>query len=42
MKKIFLFLILCISFAFAAIDETKTDVYFGNRILAVYKFLAKK
>jgi len=33
MKKIFLFLILCISFAFGTIDETKTDVYFGNGIL---------
>ena len=33
MKKIFLLLILCISFAFATIDETKTDVYFGNGIL---------
>jgi len=33
MKKIFLLLILCISFAFATIDETKTDVYFGNEIL---------
>jgi len=42
MKKIFLLLMLFISFMFAAIDETKTDVYFGNGILAVYKFLAKK
>ena len=33
MKKIFLLLILCISFAFGTIDETKTDVYFGNGIL---------
>ena len=33
MKKILLFLLLFVSFAFSAIDECKTDVYFGNGIL---------
>jgi hypothetical protein len=33
MKKIFLLLIFLSSFVFSAIDEYKTDVYFGNGIL---------
>jgi len=33
MKKIFLLLIFLSSFLFSAIDECKTDVYFGNGIL---------
>jgi len=33
MKKIFLLLIVLSSFVFSAIDEYKTDVYFGNGIL---------
>ena len=37
MKKIFLLLILSVSFAFSAIDEYKIDVYFGNGILTTKK-----
>ena len=33
MKKIFLLFVILISVAFSAIDECKTDVYFGNGIL---------
>lgn len=33
MKRIFLFLIFLSSFVFSAIDDCKTDVYFGNGIL---------
>jgi len=33
MKKVFLLLVLFVSFAFSYIDECKTDVYFGNGIL---------
>ncbi len=33
MRKIFLLLIFLSTFAFSAIDECKTDVYFGNGIL---------
>ncbi len=33
MKKIFLLFVLLVTFAFSAIDECKTDVYFGNGIL---------
>ena len=33
MKKVFLFLILLTSFAFSAIDERKTDIFFGNGVL---------
>ena len=33
MRKIFLFLILISSFAFSAIDECRTDIYFANGIL---------
>jgi len=33
MKKIFLLLFIFVSIAFSAIDECKTDVYFGNGIL---------
>ena len=33
MKRIFLFLITLVSFASSAINECKTDVYFGNGIL---------
>ncbi len=32
-KKLFLLLIFLSSFVFSAIDECKTDVYFGNGIL---------
>jgi len=37
MKKIALLLVLFGSFAFAIIDECKTDVYFGNGILTKEK-----
>ena len=37
MKKIFLILLLFVSFAFSTIDEYKTDVYFGNGILTEEK-----
>ena len=37
MKKIFLLLIVFVSIAFSAIDECKTDVYFGNGILTKEK-----
>ncbi len=37
MKKIFLILLLFVSLAFSAIDECKTDVYFGNGILTEEK-----
>ncbi len=33
MKKLFLLFIFLSSFPFSAIDECKTDVYFGNGIL---------
>ena len=33
MRKILLLLLLFVSVAFSAIDECKTDVYFGNGIL---------
>ena len=37
MRKILLLLILFASVSFAAIDECKTDVYFGNGILTTDK-----
>ena len=37
MKKIFLLLFIFVSIAFSAIDECKTDVYFGNGILTEKK-----
>ncbi len=37
MKKMLLLLVLSVSFAFSAIDECKTDVYFGNGILTKQK-----
>jgi len=36
MKRIVLFLILIMTFAFSAINEYKTDVYFGNGIMTTY------
>ena len=33
MKRIFLLLIIFLTFAFSAIDECKTDIYYGNGIL---------
>ena len=37
MRKVFLLLVLSVSFVFSAIDECKTDVYFGNGILTEKK-----
>ena len=37
MKKIFLLFVLLVTFTFSAIDECKTDVYFGNGILTEKK-----